>query len=226
MDIDTRIQPFLTSREQDILSTHGDRMATLAWHGATPTSGRQQHFVDVIVSKTRRPADEFEHAWIKYVGLLALVRRIDELAVAVGECQRQRVETDELLELTRQELRVAKQELDVWDQAQAYVPWNDADALSLADEAVQRLSESNRRTIVRHSYLLSLRARGDMPDGVYSVLAEQSGLSLAIHNLEKIRRFQREGLRPLGGLKDVSALANEDRCNACDKPLSRCVCSL
>lgn len=226
MDIDPRITPFLTIREQDLLTTHGDRMAALAWHGEGPTSGRQRHFVEVIVAKIREPSDELEHVWVKYAGLVALTRRIDELTDAVAEYQRLQAETDELLKRTRQDLQVATQELDVWDQAQPYMSMSVPAALCLKDDAMQRLSEANRRTLGRHGYLLGLRERGDMPESVYSALADQSGLSTALHNLEKIRRVQREGLPPLGGHKDVSSLANEERCNACDKPLSRCICSL
>lgn len=219
MDIDPRILPLLNDREIWIIATHGDQMAALAWDGAAATTGRQRHFVDAVVARSRAPSDEFEHVWIKFAQLVELIRQVDQAVAQIAVLS-------ETLEATRKELAVARRELDAWDRAVAFTPWNAAVTALLGDAAAARLSDANRSAITRHGYLRIMNVQGVLPHELYSTLADQTGLSVAIHNLEKIRRIQREGLPQFGGSKDVSSLAREERCNACDRPLSRCICGV
>jgi hypothetical protein len=87
-----------------------------------------------------------------------------------------------------------------------------------------RLNANDSRAIEEFGYLRELADKGLIPEETFEELAQRSGLAIALHNLDKIRRVMREGVPIPGGTKDISALVRESRCNACDRPLSFCIC--
>jgi hypothetical protein len=103
-----------------------------------------------------------------------------------------------------------------WDLGRSGITTDDAER--------SRLNANDRRAIEEFGYLRELADKDLLTAEIFDKLAQETGLAIALHNLDKIRRVMREGVPVPGGTKDISALVRESRCNACDRPLSFCIC--